>query len=206
MNVVALWRRWGAVSPRRRLWFELAVLVGLLVIAIPVFRLTVGWDIFTPIKRVYRTAHAYVYFPLQARHDPALGRMLPLPSQEQIVSGRIDPTAYKGIVFCGYPSPCALKSLAIYQIVQKANPSFQIVLVFNAPKAVVQQTAQAFSDKRFVWVADEKREYASQFNAYYIPRVYLVDSRGRLRYVQHYRTPSKRALMEAVELIPKEVR
>lgn len=206
MNTVELWDKWRAVSPRRRLLFELAVLVGLLVIVLPVFRFTVGWDILIPIKRVYRTAYAYVFFPLQARHDPDLGRVVPLPSQEQIVSGRIDPTAYKGIVFGGYPSPCALKSLAFYQIVQKANPSLQMVLVFHAPKAVVQQAGQAFPDKRFVWVADEHREYASQLNAYYVPRVYLVDPRGRLRYVQHHRTPSKRALMESVELIAKEVR
>jgi hypothetical protein len=201
MNTVELWRRWLSVSSRRRLWFELAVLVGLLVFALPIFRFTVGWDIFAFIKRTYRVAHAYVYFPLQARSDPALGRVLTLPSQDQIVSGQIDPTAFKAIIFFDYPSPCAMKFLTIYQIVQKANPSLQIVLVFSASKTMVQQTAKVFSDKRFVWVADEKRIYATQLNAYYVPRVYLIDSQVHLRYVQHYRTPSYKALMEAVELL-----
>jgi hypothetical protein len=39
----------------------------------------------------------------------------------------------------------------------------------------------------------------------YYPRVYLLDSEWRLVYVQHYRTPSQRALMDSVARLPKEV-
>ena len=93
-------------------------------------------------------------------------------------------------------------------IAPKWTHNWHVFLTLNSSQtqAILQEAAQAFPDKRFVWVADEHREYASQLNAYYVPRVYLVDPQGRLRYVQHYRPPSKRALMESVELIPKEVR
>jgi hypothetical protein len=56
-----------------------------------------------------------------------------------------------------------------------------------------------------VWVSDSGRQYASRLNAYYYPRVYLLDSEWRLVYVQHYRTPSRRALMDSVARLPKEV-
>lgn len=206
MSLLVLKRRWQSMSPKRRLWLELTALAGLLGVATPVFRITVGWDLLAPVKGMYRAAYAHIYFPMQARHDPSLGEVLTLPPQAQVVQGQLKPTAYKGIIFCGYPSPCALKSLAMYQVVQKAYPSLQVVLVFAASEAVVRQTAQANADARFVWVADEQRHYAQQLNAYYFPRVYLVDSAGRLRYIQHYRTGSQRALMEAVELLREEVR
>ncbi|MCX7994025.1 MAG: hypothetical protein N2651_10210 [Fimbriimonadales bacterium] len=133
MRLLALRSRWKAVSPRRRLGLELAVLAGLLAVAVPVFQQTIGWNMLAPIKSVYRTAYAYIYFPVQARHDPERGSALTLPSHEQ-------------------------------------------------------------------------REYAKRLNGYYFPRVYLIDPQGYLRYVQHYRTGSQRALMEAVWLLPKEVK
>jgi hypothetical protein len=80
-----------------------------------------------------------------------------------------------------------------------------MVLVFDSPKSVVKQAARGYEDERFVWVSDSGRQYASRLNAYYYPRVYLLDSEWRLVYVQHYRTGSQRALMDSVARLPKEV-
>lgn len=195
--------RWrGRHSRLRGLLLLLVVLVA---IAVPLFRVTLGWDMIAPVRRALLVARAHITFPLLARKDPTQGEKLPPPTSSQVVLGSLHPSSFKLVLFAGPVSPCSLKSLPTYRIVQKAHPNLQMVLVFDSPKSVVKQAARGYENERFVWVSDSGRQYASRLNAYYYPRVYLLDSEWRLVYVQHYRTPSQRALMNSVARLPKEV-
>jgi hypothetical protein len=164
-----------------------------------------GWDMIAPVRRALLVARAHITFPLLARKDPAQGSKLPPPDSSQVALGSLHPSSFKLVLFAGPVSPCSLKSLPTYRIVQKAHPNLQMVLVFDSPKSVVKQAARGYENERFVWVSDSGRQYASRLNAYYYPRVYLLNSEWRLVYVQHYRTPSQRALMDSVARLPKEV-
>jgi len=195
--------RWrGRHSRLRGLLLLLVVLVA---IAVPLFRVMLGWDMIAPVRRALLVARAHITFPLLARKDPTQGEKLPPPTSSQVVLGSLHPSSFKLVLFAEPVPPCSLKSLPTYRIVQKAHPNLQMVLVFDSPKSVVEQAARGYENERFVWVSDSGRQYASRLNAYYYPRVYLLDSEWRLVYVQHYRTPSQRALMNSVARLPKEV-
>jgi len=184
----------------------LLLLLGVLVAAaVPLFRVTLGWDVITPVQKHLLLMRAYITFPLLARKDPAQGSQLPLPTSSQLIAGSLQPGNFKLFLFAGPVSPCRLKSLSFYRVVQRAHRNMQIVLVFASPKSVVDQVARSYANERFAWVSDPKSQYASRFNVYFYPRLYLLDAEGRLVYVQHYRTSSQKALMEAVDRLPKEV-
>jgi hypothetical protein len=183
----------------------LLLLVVLVTVAVPLLRATLGWDMIAPVQRTLLLMQAYIAFPLLARKDPTQGSKLPLPTSSQLVYGFLHPSNYKLVLFAGSVSPCRLKSLSFYRIVQRSHRNLQIVLVFTSPKSVVGQVARSYAKERFVWVSDPERQYALRLNAYFYPRLYLLDNEGRLVYVQHYRTSSQKALMDSVDRLPKEV-
>lgn len=208
--VLASWLKLKVVENR---WYRrhsrllgLLLLLGILVgVAVPLFRVTFGWDIVAPVQRTILLMRASITFPLLARKDPAQGSKLLIPTSDQLVAGSLQPDNFKLVLFAGTVSYCRLKSLSFYRIVQKAHKNVQVVVVFASPKSVIQQVAWGYKNERFVWVSDPNRAYASRLNAFFYPRLYLLDAEGRLVYVQHYRTSSQRALMEAVDRLPKEV-
>ena len=129
------------------------------------------------------------------------GSIVPLPEPSQVVVGSLQSDKYKIILFAGPASPCVLKSLELYRIVQKAHKQLQIALVFTSPRAVVQQVVRG-SQKPFVYVSDPEGRYALRLNAFYYPRLYLLDEQNRVLYVQHYRVGSQSASMEALNRLP----
>lgn len=203
-RVVRLTGGLGRWQQHRRLIGLLLLLSLLLTIAVPLFRVTIGWDIVAPVRRELALLRAAMTFPLLARKDPAQGSIVPLPDPSQVVVGSLQPDKYKIVLFAGPVSPCVLKSLELYRIVQKAHGELQIVLVFASPTSVVQQ-AVSNSHKQFVYVSDSEGRYALHLNAFYYPRLYLLDKQNRVLYVQHYRTGSQKALMEAVDRLLEEV-
>ncbi|GBC92192.1 hypothetical protein HRbin15_00657 [bacterium HR15] len=153
----------------------LLLLSLLLTIAVPLFRVTIGWDIVAPVRRELALLRAAMTFPLLARKDPKQGDLLPLPEPSQVVKGSFQPNNYKIVVFVGPASPCALKSVELYRIVQKAHKQLQIILVFASPKPVVQQAVGQYAGEQLVYVSDSDKHYASRLNAFYYPRLYLLD-------------------------------
>lgn len=196
----------GWWQQHRRLISLLLILVVLLMTALSLLHATLGWNIVAPVRRELLLVRASVTFPLLARKDPKQGDLLPLPEPSQVVKGSFRPNNYKIVLFVGPASPCALKSVELYRIVQQAHKQLQIILVFTSPKPVVQQAAVQYAGEQLVYVSDSDKHYASRLNAFYYPRLYLLDRQGRLLYVQHYRTSSRKALVEAVDQLSKEVR
>ncbi len=197
----------GQSLERHRRLLKLLGLLGLLIaIAIPVFRATLGWDLFAPLRRTSALIRASVTFPLLARHDPELGHALAVPDASRIVARSWEKGRYKAVMFVGSISPCALKSMSYLQIVQRAHKNLQVVLVFAAPISAVHQASRHFEKEQFVWVSDSDREYANKLNAFFYPRLYLMDSQGRLVYIQPYRLGSQQAWVEVLKHLPEEVR
>lgn len=156
----------GRWQQHRRLIGLLLLLGLLLTIALPLFRVTIGWDIVAPVRREFALLRATITFPLLTRKDPLQGSIVPLPEPSQVVAGSLQSDKYKIILFAGSASPCVLKSLELYRIVQKAHKKLQIVLVFTSPRSVVEQVARD-SQKPFVYVSDPERRYALHLNAFY---------------------------------------
>jgi hypothetical protein len=77
------------------------------------------------------------------------------------------------VLFAGPVSPCVLRSLEWYWIVQKAHKELQIVLVFASPRSVVRRAVSNNAGEGCVYVSDPERRYASRLNTFYYPRLYL---------------------------------
>jgi len=189
----------------RRLLGLLLLLSVLLTVAVPLYRVTLGIDLMAPVRRALVQLRASVALSLLARNDPALNSTLPSPKDMQIVQGNFEPKKFKMIVFAGPVSVCALRAIPNYEIIQKGQKNLQIIWVFASSKSEVQRAAANFRANQFVWIADPDRYYASKCNAYFYPRIYLVDPEWRILYIQNHRTSSQSAVWAAVSKLPEEV-
>lgn len=159
------------------------------------------------LNRVYQKGRASVLLWWAARSDPAIDAQMNAPPKENIVKGQLSEESFKGVLFVGQVSPCTLRGLEGYRVMQAGlRKRLQFIIVYMDSQIPLAQLIHDARWKGFIWVKDSSGDYAKRWNAYFVPRLYLVDGQWRLKYVQPHSEGNQAALLKCVQQVLEEVR
>lgn len=197
----------GKWKQHRKLAGLMVIWLMLIAIAVPVWQVTIGFDALAMLNRVYQKGRVPVLLWWAARSDPSVGTQMKAPSKENIVKGQLSKGAFKGVLFVGQVSPCTLRGLEGYRVMQEGlRKRLQFIVVYMDGQIPLAQLIHDAQWKGFVWVKDSSGDYAKHWNAYFVPRLYLVDGQWRLKYAQLHSEGNQAALLKCVQQVLEEVR